>query len=84
MNDIVEMTNPDVLVNDVAESEDPLRTLCLLLAADMLEMSCEMFCSGGSPGSIQERLETVMAALEKRFIVEPILINWVKHEPAIH
>jgi hypothetical protein len=74
------MTNPDDLANDVAESEDPLRVLCLLVAADMVEMVC-----GGheSAEAISDHLEAIIAAAEKRLIVETALVNWRAYEPTL-
>ena len=78
------MTMPGDIANDAAESEDPLRTLCLLLAADMVEMTIETVAKGASAEAIREHLEAVIAALERRLVVEPVLINWrVAYEPTI-
>jgi hypothetical protein len=77
------MTHPDDLVNDAAKSDDPLRALCLLLAADMVEMAIDACADGGSADAISEHLEAVISAAERRLVVEPVLINWRAYEPTI-
>jgi hypothetical protein len=73
------MTNPDDLVNEAAESEDPMRTFGLLLAADLLEA----VCTDGSTEVIRGHIEAVISAADRRLILEPILLHWIGYEPTV-
>lgn len=58
-----------------------------VLAADMVEMTCETVRGGrsddairDSDDAIRDHPEAVIAAAERRLFVEPVLINWRAYE----
>jgi hypothetical protein len=79
----LQMTCPDDIANDAAESKDPLCARCFLLAADMVELTCAAVRSGGAADDIRVHLVSTIAVAERRLIVELILISWRAYEPTV-
>lgn len=64
------MSSANAIAIDAAMSDAPLRCLCLLLTADILEMAV----TGASAEAIEKHLEAVISAAERRIVTDAAVI----------